>query len=159
MDNSILPTLRPAVSKDFGYCKRVYFAGMTRIIQELNLDMAAQTASFQQQWTPSQVRIISVGSSDVGWLQTDRRDGVLFVAQLFVDLPFQRQGIGTTVMNQLIAEAARFNQAVTLAVVKINPAVRLYQRLGFHTTHEDDRKFYMQRDPDFGSSKTAIATQ
>jgi hypothetical protein len=25
---------------------------------------------------------------------------------------------------------------------------RLYERLGFRTTHEDDRKFYMLREPD-----------
>ncbi len=50
-------------------------------------------------------------------------------------------------MNRLIAEAARLGQPVRLAVVKINPALRLYERLGFHTTHEDDRKFYMKRDP------------
>jgi GNAT superfamily N-acetyltransferase len=71
-----------------------------------------------------------------------------FVAQLFVDDPFQGRGIGTEVMNRLIGEATRFNQAVRLAVVKINPALRLYERLGFHVTHEDDRKFYMKRDPD-----------
>ena len=50
-------------------------------------------------------------------------------------------------MNRLIGEAARLDQAVRLAVVKINPALRLYERLGFHTTHEDARKFYMKRDP------------
>jgi ribosomal protein S18 acetylase RimI-like enzyme len=32
--------------------------------------------------------------------------------------------------------------------VKINPALRLYERLGFRITHEDERKFYMKRDPD-----------
>jgi len=31
-------------------------------------------------------------------------------------------------------------------VVKTNPAQRLYVRLGFRTTHEDERKFYMRRD-------------
>jgi ribosomal protein S18 acetylase RimI-like enzyme len=51
-------------------------------------------------------------------------------------------------MNRLIAEAMRTRQAVTLGVVKTNPALRLYQRLGFRITHEDDRKFYMRRDPD-----------
>ena len=51
-------------------------------------------------------------------------------------------------MHRLIGEAARLNQAVCLAVVKINPALRLYERLGFQVTHEDDRKFYMKRDPD-----------
>jgi ribosomal protein S18 acetylase RimI-like enzyme len=55
-------------------------------------------------------------------------------------------------MNRLIAGATGLDQAVCLAVVKINPAVRLYERLGFHTTHQDDRKFYMKRDPDSAAS-------
>jgi GNAT superfamily N-acetyltransferase len=142
--------LRPAGTQDFEYCKRLYFAGMKRIIEELNLDMAAQGVSFHDQWVLKQVRIIAVGSSDVGWLQSTMRDDGLFVAQLFVDDSFQGQGIGTEVMNRLIGEAARHNRAVRLAVVKINPALRLYERLGFHTTHQDDRKFYMKRDPDGG---------
>ena len=141
-------TLRPASTQDFEYCNRLYFAGMKKIIEELNLDMAAQAVTFRENWEATQVRIIGVGSSDVGWLQSTMRDDGLFVAQLFVDGPFQRQGIGTAMMNRLIGEAARLDQAVCLAVVKINPALRLYERLGFHTTHEDDRKFYMKRDPD-----------
>jgi ribosomal protein S18 acetylase RimI-like enzyme len=81
------------------------------------------------------------------------RDDGLFVAQLFVDGPFQGRGIGTEVMNQLIGEAAALNQPVSLAVVKINPAIRLYRRLGFRTTHEDDRKFYMKRDQVIAESR------
>jgi ribosomal protein S18 acetylase RimI-like enzyme len=64
-----------------------------------------------------------------------------------VDRPFQRRGIGTEVMKGLIGEAGRVNQAMRLNVVKINPAVRLYERLGFQVIREDDRKFYMKRDP------------
>jgi len=33
-------------------------------------------------------------------------------------------------------------------VVKINPARRLYERLGFSVTHEDLHKVYMRREPD-----------
>jgi len=51
-------------------------------------------------------------------------------------------------MRRLIGEANRANLAVRLNVVKINPAVRLYKRLGFRVVHEDDRKFYMKRDQD-----------
>jgi GNAT superfamily N-acetyltransferase len=139
---------RPASTQDFQYCKRLYFTGMTEIIEELQLNMAAQAVGFREQWELTQVRIITFNSSDVGWLQSTMQDDVLFVAQLFVDGPFQRQGIGTEVMHRLIGEAARLNQAVCLAVVKINPALRLYERLGFKITHEDDRKFYMKRDLD-----------
>ena len=144
--------LRAASTQDFEYCKRLYFTGMTKIIEELHLDMAAQAVSFREQWAVPQVRIITFDSSDVGWLQSIVKDDVLFVAQLFVDVPFQRKGIGTEVMHRLIGEAARLNQAVRLAVVKINPALRLYERLGFQITHEDDRKFYMKRDPDSAAS-------
>jgi ribosomal protein S18 acetylase RimI-like enzyme len=49
-------------------------------------------------------------------------------------------------MKYLIAEAEQLNQAVYLNVVKINPARRLYERLGFQVIHEDDRKFYMKRE-------------
>jgi len=144
--------LRPAVSQDFEYCKRLYFTGMKKIIEELGLDMAAQAASFVQNWDLAEVRIIAVGG-DVGWLQSSMRIDGLFLAQLFVDDPFQRQGIGTEVMNRLIGEATLLNQGVRLAVVKTNPALRLYVRLGFQITHEDDRKFYMKRDPDIAASR------
>jgi len=140
--------LRRAESGDFDFCENLYFAGMKKIIQELKLDMAAQVASFRQQWTLSQVRIITFEGAAVGWLQNATRDDTLFLAQLFVDGAFQRRGIGTLVMRQLIGEASRARQAVTLGVVKINPAVRLYERLGFLITHEDERKFYMRREPD-----------
>jgi GNAT superfamily N-acetyltransferase len=92
------------------------------------------------------VRIIILDGCDAGWFQTETREDGLFVAQLFVDGRFQRRGIGTRVMSDLIADADGAHLPVRLGVVKMNPAVRLYRRLGFHITHEDDRKFYMKRD-------------
>lgn len=143
-----MPTsFRQALDQDFEYCKRLYLGEMGWIIEELHLDRAAQAASFQQQWDLTQVRIIALDGSDVGWLQTIAQDNELFVAQMFVDRPFQRRGIGTEVMKRLIADAARANQTMRLNVVKINPAMRLYQRLGFQVIREDDRKFYMKCDP------------
>lgn len=138
--------LRPALEHDFEYCRRLYFAEMRWIIDELRLDRNAQEASFGQQWNRKQVRIITLDGADVGWLQTIREHSEIFLAQMFVDSPFQRRGIGTGVMKRLIDEATELNLALRLAVVRINPARRLYERLGFRVTHEDDRKFYMKRD-------------
>ena len=139
-------THRPAVPQDFDYCKRLYFSGMKRIIEELHLDRDAQAIRLQQEWELTQVRIIMLDGLDVGWLQSVQQGDGLCIRQLFVDSPFQRRGIGTEVLNRLIGEAALLHQAVRLSVAKMNPALRLYERLGFYIAHEDDRKFYMKRD-------------
>lgn len=62
--------------------------------------------------------------------------------------PLQRRGIATQEMQHLIAEAAQRHIKVRLKVVKIDPARRLYERLGFQITGEDDRKLYMDCDPE-----------
>jgi ribosomal protein S18 acetylase RimI-like enzyme len=118
------------------------------IIQALNLDMARQRESFAHQWQPAEVRIITVAGEAVGWLQTAPADDAIFLAQLYLEGRFQRQGIGSRVIAMLIEEATHAAKAITLGVVKINPARRLYERLGFRVTHEDQHKFYMRREPD-----------
>jgi ribosomal protein S18 acetylase RimI-like enzyme len=145
---------RPAQPRDFDYCERLYFAEMERINRELKLDRNLQVASFRRQWQVTQVRIITLDGADIGWLQSTTRDGALFLGQLFVEASRQRRGIGTEVMNRLIGDATRTLQAMTLGVVKSNSAKRLYERVGFHVTHEDDRKFYMRREPDVATPKS-----
>lgn len=120
---------------------------MDWIIENLHLDRAAQAASFQTQWDLTQVRIVSLDGTDVSWFQAETQEDELFVAQMFVDRPFQGRGIGSEVTKRLIGEAARIDQAVRLNVVKINPFIRLYKRLGFQVIRKDERKFYMKRDP------------
>jgi ribosomal protein S18 acetylase RimI-like enzyme len=137
---------RPALPEDFDYCARLYFEGMERIIKELNLNMDAQVAGLRQSWDVTQVRIIRLDGTDIGWVQSFEKDGALFLGQLFVETALRRRGIGTEVVKALIDEAARAGRVMTLGVVKTNPALRLYERLGFRATHEDERKFYMRRD-------------
>jgi ribosomal protein S18 acetylase RimI-like enzyme len=56
----------------------------------------------------------------------------------------QGKGIGTHVIRMLIDLARTRSQAVTLAVMKINPAIGLYERLGFRITSEDEYKLFMR---------------
>jgi ribosomal protein S18 acetylase RimI-like enzyme len=58
----------------------------------------------------------------------------------------QRKGIGTCVIKTILASGRQRSQPVTLAVMKINPAVALYERLGFRITHEDEHKLYMRAE-------------
>jgi len=139
---------RPASAEEFEYCKRAYFEQMRWIIDEGNLDRVAQAASFEQQWEQAQVRILTMDGRDVGWMKSFPREDRLFLAQLIVDGAIQRRGIGTQAMRRHITEGAAAGQTVCLDVVKINRALRLYERLGFRITGEEPRKFHMRRNRD-----------
>jgi ribosomal protein S18 acetylase RimI-like enzyme len=131
-------SLRPASPEDFTFCANLYFAGRNSPNEEMEADL-------RRRWHVSEVRIITLEDADVGWLQTRSDGDALFIVQLFIDAPYQRHGHGTHVMHKIIKEANA--KAVTLGVVKTNPALSLYKRLGFSITHEDERKSYMRRDP------------
>jgi ribosomal protein S18 acetylase RimI-like enzyme len=138
--------LRPARADDFEFCASLYFSGMEKIIRELKLDMAAQTANLRKRWDISEVQIITSDDVDIGWMQSSTQDGALFLEQIFIVAAYQRRGIGTEVIRGLLEEATQTDRPATLGVVKTNPARRLYERLGFRVTHEDDRKVYMRRE-------------
>jgi GNAT superfamily N-acetyltransferase len=140
-------TLRPAVNSDFEACRRTYFAETDWINERLHLDRDDQESMFRKQWRPSQVCIIQADGVDVGWLQTVVSKSEHMLGQIFVDAPFQRKGIGTEVVRRIVEEASRLQLPIRLAVVKFNPSRRLYERLGFRVTHEDERKVYMTRAP------------
>lgn len=138
---------RPAIEQDFEACRRLYFSEMEETIRRLNLDPVAHASGFRERWIPAQVRIIQLAGKDVGWLQVVDGDEELFLAQIFIEPGFQNRGIGSFAVKQVLLAAATRSLPLALAVVKANPARRLYERLGFRTTHEDEIKFYMRRDP------------
>jgi ribosomal protein S18 acetylase RimI-like enzyme len=139
-------SFRPARVEDYAFCERLYFESLRWIMEALSLDETRQYENFAAQWRLSEVRIITMGDEDIGWLQTAPVEDALFLKQLYVIGCCRRQGIGGAVMNALIEEAMRLRLAITLAVVKINPAQRLYERLGFRIMHEDEREIYMRRE-------------
>jgi len=143
-----LIALRPARPEDLAFCRRVKDDTMRWIITEFGWDDRGQAERFASQWQPDETRIITYAGNDVGWLQTRPVDDAVFLAGIYLDTPFHGRGIGTQVMQIVIDEARRDGEAVTLGVVKINPARRLYERLGFRTTGEDEYKFYMRREAD-----------
>jgi GNAT superfamily N-acetyltransferase len=145
--------LRPARAADLPFCRRIEHETMRWIVDALfGWDEARQVENFARKWNAGEARIITVAAEDArrdaGWLQTAPRDDAIFLKSIYLDPLFQRQGIGTCIMQTVIDEAQRQSKALTLGVVKINPARRLYERLGFLITHEDEFKFYMRRETD-----------
>jgi len=74
---------------------------------------------------------------DVGW----------FVVQIQIAPDFQRQGLGEQALQTILDAADTQGLPVSLAVLKANPAKRLYDRLGFAVVSETDIEFLMTRPP------------
>jgi ribosomal protein S18 acetylase RimI-like enzyme len=139
--------LRAYQSQDFDFARRLYFETMRERIERLfGWDQAHQEASFADWFNPNEVSIVMADGWDVGWVQQRPDSESIFLVSIYITPSMQGKGIGTQVIQTLLDLARQRHQAVTLAVMKINPAFALYQRLGFQVTHEDEHKLYMRSD-------------
>jgi GNAT superfamily N-acetyltransferase len=139
--------LRTASDSDLTFARDVYFETMRWIIERLfGWNPAREGKNFAQFFRLDEVRIITADEQDVGWIQEQVDDTTINLGSFYVMPMMQRRGIGTQVLQMLLARARNQSKAITLAVVKINPALRFYEKHGFRITHEDQHKFYLRAD-------------
>ena len=138
---------------DFDFARGLYFETMRAMIERLfGWNQAHQEESFIRWFKLDEVSIITADGIDVGWIQYRADRNEIFLGSIYVLPAMQRHGIGTHVLRSLLALAGQQSKGLTLAVMKINPAVRFYERLGFRITHEDEHKLYMQANPQAGAA-------
>jgi len=141
-------TFRPAQTEDLAFARSLYFETMRWIIERLfGWNQAREEKNFVGFFNLNEVRIITADARDVGWIQERLDIASIYLGGLYVIPAMQRHGIGSQVLQRLLTRAKNESKVVTLAVVKINPALQLYERHGFRITHEDEYKFYMRADP------------
>lgn len=136
--------LRAACDDDIAFARNLYFETMREIIERLfGWDQNREERNFDRFFKLDEVRIITADGQDVGWIQEQIAEGSINLGSLYVAPKMQSRGIGTRVLRMLLERAAKESKVITLAVVKINPALQFYEKRGFRTTHEDEYKFYM----------------
>ena len=141
--------VREAGPADVDFARSLYFETMRGMIEStFGWDQRRQEQSFAQWFDIRQAGIIVADGRVAGWMQTRTNEHEVFLGSLYVKPEMQRLGIGTHVVRELIAHCRHASKALTLAVMKINPAIHLYERLGFRVTHEDQYKFYMRASLD-----------
>jgi len=139
--------LRPGSASDFSFAAVAYFRAMRETLQRtVGSNPESQTALLLSLWDLGGIRIIVAAGRETGWIQIAPAEAALFIRQFCIDPDYQRLGIGSLVMRQVIDEAWECGAAVTLGVVKGSPARRFYERLGFRATHADLHHDYMRRD-------------
>lgn len=62
---------------------------------------------------------------------------ILYLYRLYIDDKYRNLGIGTQVMNALIDMAKKMNRDIELECFGNNPAIHLYERMGFKENYKN----------------------
>ncbi|MDO8409083.1 MAG: GNAT family N-acetyltransferase [Phenylobacterium sp.] len=105
-------------------------------------------AWFADTYRPETTRLIVVGEETAGCVAFyESAPGVLKLEHFYLQPHWQGRGLGTAVLDILLAEADAAGAAVRLTVLRESDAKRLYDRRGFVVTGQDDLDVYMARSP------------
>ena len=78
----------------------------------------------------------------IGTLKYKQSASEVEIMQMQVHPDYQNQGFGKAILQQIIQSA--HGKKVLLTVLKDNPALQLYLRLGFKVVGEDKHEYHMQ---------------
>src|ERR1700722_14221189 len=107
-------------------------------------DPAWQWIYFRDHFNLSRCQIVLVDSQPPGYFQVAREPDHFFIEFIILAPAHHGRAGGTALIQDLLAEATRATPPVGLQVLKIRPARRLYERLGFATFGETETHFLME---------------
>jgi len=92
-------------------------------------------------------QIVCCNGEDIGLIKLVRSETGWHLQQLQILPAYQGRGIGTEVIRAMLAEARKARVTVSLNVLHGNPAVHLYERLGFQVTGQTSLELNMTCRP------------
>lgn len=108
----------------------------------------AQHNYYQQVYPDATYDLISKDGEPIGRLYVDRRDDEHRIIDIALLAECRGQGIGRQIMQNLLDEAAAAGKLVRIHVEVNNPAMRLYERLGFQKIEEQGVYWLMEWNPE-----------
>ena len=151
-------TVRPIGPGDEAFLYQVYADTRTEELAPLGWDEAQQAAFlrmqfdaqhtyYQASFPDAEYLVILRGGQPVGRLYVDRRADEIRIIDIALLPEHRRAGIGGTLLLQLLEEADRVGKPVRIHVERFNPALGLYERLGFTRVGDTGVYFLMERLP------------
>jgi len=105
----------------------------------------AQKQQYAMSYPQAQHSIILLNDIPIGRQMIDSGENEFTLVDIAL-LPSHRSaGIGTHLIEDLLAEAASAGKSVTLSVWHTNPAKKLYQRMGFAVANDDGDVYCQMR--------------
>ena len=107
----------------------------------------AQDAWWREHYADASFDVILVEGEPAGRLYVHRGRSEIRIVDIAL-LPEQRgNGVGTRLLDELLAEGDADAKSVTIHVERMNPALRLYERLGFSLAEDKGVYLFLERPP------------
>lgn len=135
-------TLRPATHADRAFLRRVYATTREEELRGVpwtpeqkaafvDMQFGAQDRHYREHYSGAQFLVVEAGGRPLGRLYLHSQPDEVRLMDLTLLPEFRGQGVGTALVGRVLARAAGEGKAVRLHVEGFNPALRLYERLGF----------------------------
>jgi GNAT superfamily N-acetyltransferase len=135
-------TLRPVQPDDEGFIFTLYAAsrsdemaawGWPEAQQEafLRLQFNGRQQHYKTQFPQAEHQIIMLDELPIGGMVTVKLDNAFRLADIVLLPEYRGKGYAAALIQALLDEAKQANKPVQLFVERFNPAIRLYERLGF----------------------------
>ncbi|MGE6608746.1 GNAT family N-acetyltransferase [Halomonas sp. NPDC076908] len=136
------PIIRP--TNDKAFAENIIIQNMSAYYKQL--DMCWDTTLFDKQWGQLDSYKLVINASRVGLLCINHDENAYYIRELQIDPQWQRQGIGTAAIRYTVETAQRKGiHLLRLRVFCINPAIALYERMGFRICKTEAGINYMER--------------
>jgi ribosomal protein S18 acetylase RimI-like enzyme len=155
-------TLRRICAGDEGFLYRVYASTREEELAPLGWDETqkgaflrmqfnAQHRYYQEHFPNADFQIVLAGDRPIGRLYVNRREDEITIVDIALLPEHRRCGIGSALLRAILAEADQTGKPVRIHVERFNPALHLYERLGFVKTGDTGVYFLMERASGHGS--------
>lgn len=113
----------------------------------INLQFHAQQQSYSACHPAAENSIILLEGRPIGRMLVDRTAEAILLVDIAILNDYRNRRVGSSLIRSLMDDASAARKAVRLSVYKMNPALRLYERLGFSRTADDGVYFEMMWVP------------
>lgn len=152
-------TLSPIRDDDHAFLFRLYASTRAEELAQtgwsdaekesfLRFQFAAQHRFYMEHFADADFDLVLEDGVTVGRLYNDRRDDEIRIIDIALLPEHRGRGIGSTLLEAVLAEAAEAGKPVRIHVESFNPAMRLYERLGFRKIDENGVYHMMEWSPD-----------
>jgi ribosomal protein S18 acetylase RimI-like enzyme len=113
----------------------------------LRMQFDAQDQWYREQYPQATYDVIVVDGDPAGRLYLHRGKTEIRIVDIALLPEHRGSGVGASLLRDLLAEADAGGKRVTIHVERMNPALRLYGRLGFSVAEDKGVYLFLERRP------------